>query len=134
LISSTNDFKKVSKDYLFSICIPSEFKGNQILKICRDLAGGNDYLDYLEGNGGSSIENIGWLNMHMWTIIVIVVACFMSCICGMSCFYNYRVFRKKSPPFWVPPCCPNCLFPRKRFVPIIEEMNDDEELRDQSDP
>ena len=41
------------------MCIPSTFETELILKICRELAAGNDYIDYLEGSGEPVIGNKG---------------------------------------------------------------------------
>lgn len=58
--------------------------------------------------------------MNVWIIIVIVIAALMCCICSLSCFYNYKVFRTRVAPFWVPSFCPDCLFPRKMINPSVD--------------
>jgi hypothetical protein len=79
--------------------------------MCREIADGNDYIDYLEGGGEPAIGNLGWINMHIWLIVIVVVACLMCAICGLSCIYNYLLLKYRRKPFYVPEFCPNCLFP-----------------------
>jgi hypothetical protein len=79
--------------------------------ICKEVADGNDYKDYLIDE--DDMPNQRWkTSTSAWIIVVIIVSVIMCVICGMSCFYNYRVFKTGDEPFPVPSFCPDCLFPR----------------------
>lgn len=56
---------------------------------------GNAYVDYSQGGGIPVISKYGWIHMGVWTIVVFSVGICMCCVCSLSCFYNYRVFRTR---------------------------------------
>ena len=85
------------------------------------MADGNDYKDYLLDDGDPDI--IKWGHMKLWVWIVIGVASLICCVCSCSCFYNYSIVRTREPPFWVPPCCPDCLFPKGIAIPISPDLD-----------
>ena len=47
----TNDKADDEQNYLFSTCIPTGFDGKNIMNICKEVADGNDYRDYLDDDG-----------------------------------------------------------------------------------
>jgi len=109
------------------------------MSICREVGDGNDFVDYR--NGEKSVEGkYGIIDMNVWSAIVVVVASLMCCVCSLSCFYNYRVFRTREPPFWVPGFCPDCLFPRRSLMGTLGEgggeynMDEDQSQEEDSDP
>ena len=102
----------IEERYLFSACIPSSFEEQQTLNICKDVADGNDYRDYQENEDDPSSNRFKGTSMATWVIIVIVVASVLCCICSMSCYYNYKIFKTGEQPWNVPTFCPECLFPR----------------------
>ena len=108
----TNKNTDLDTTYLFSACVPSEFAPKQIMNICKEVADGNDYRDYLLDDGDPTVSRWKWAHMNVWATVVIVVASLMCLICTLSCYYNYRIFRTGEQPCPVPPCCPDCLFPR----------------------
>lgn len=78
-----------------------------------EVADGNDYIDYSTETKETSLLRYEIHNTEVWIIVVIGVASLMCCICCLSCFYNFRIIKNPTKaPFPVPPCCPNCLFPR----------------------
>lgn len=108
----TSDIDMDSK-YLFSACLPVTFENQRITQVCKVVADGNDYKDYLLDTGEPAITRVKWVHMHVWLTIMIVIASIMCAICTCSCYYNWKIFRTQEQPFPVPPCCPECLFPRQ---------------------
>jgi len=47
-----------TREYLFSACIPSAFNKLDILGVCKTVADGNDFIDYLESSGDSESQVI----------------------------------------------------------------------------
>ena len=84
-----------TREYLFSACVPKRFNKPDTLNVCKEVALGNDYIDYFESKGDEDAEII-----HKWkwgvggafgTTVIIVIAILTCLICGASCFYNYRL-------------------------------------------
>lgn len=81
--------------YLFSACIPKRFNRIDSLNVCHDVALGNDMIDYFESKGD---EEIHIINKWKWNAggpfaitLIIVISVSLCVLCGLSCFYNYRI-------------------------------------------
>jgi len=91
-MTTRNDVNGWDQQYLFSACIPSTFEQDQIVHICKEVADGNDYKDYLLNDDETSTSR--WkTSTSAWMVIVIIISVIMSIVCGLSCFYNYKVFK-----------------------------------------
>lgn len=60
--------------------------------------------------------------MNTFTVVILIISAVMCCVCSVSCYYNYRVFRTNEPPFPVPKFCPDCLFPQRDYKKMLEEQ------------
>ncbi|CDW89590.1 UNKNOWN [Stylonychia lemnae] len=124
----TTNVKKPSadkdKDYLFSACIPKQLVDDDITNVCYQVAHGNYYIDYFTNDDGTVLDDWGGKTMHTFLIAIIIISSFLCCICSLSCFYNYRVFRRHDPPFPVPRFCPDCLFPQRDYREMLRQQQD----------
>jgi hypothetical protein len=111
-----NTDAEAMRQYLFSACIPKRFGQADSINVCHEVALGNDYLDYFESRNDEDIHVVNRWKFNVGgpfaTSVILVISVSLCLLCGLSCFYNYRVHHGHGPPFTVCGFCPECLFPQ----------------------
>ena len=63
--------------------------------------------------------------------IISIISISLCVLCGLSCFYNYRIHHGHGPPFIACGFCPECLFPsvEQNQMPVNTLQLDDSDIK-----
>ncbi|CDW79578.1 UNKNOWN [Stylonychia lemnae] len=120
LTTLDTDTGEMSSSYLFSTCIPIQFTSRLIQSICKDVASGNDFVDYSQNFISQEMKSWKFNHMHYFLIAIVVVIIILVLVCTLSCYYHYQILRTHKVPFKMPKCCPECLFPHTHYKRMID--------------